>query len=295
MQVLLMHGPNGERSSVRSRRSGTTADTGYGGVEGECVVEGHGRGLGEDLDVRVGARLVEQRLRRPQLVEHGRIANPREPQGCRILLGPEVEQNLQRLKLVLHQHRDLADGQALRGERVHVRGVEIDVREQRARHDVGVAESDRIAVRPFGQPPHVDGANPRRGHAGLLPDDVGVHARTAHVLADFVDDESVEIFEGKPRQKRIGPFEQPTFRLDERVVAPDRHSLDRGRLLERVLHERDGADQPRTGRIDDDAGPFEHEPAHAQAPTLVVNLRCARLFPHADHEHLADAALEPVR
>ena len=146
----------------------------------------------------------------------------------------------------------------------------------------------------LGQPAHVDGADPRARHAVFLPDDVGVHARTAHVLPHLIDDEAVEILERKPGQQRVGAFEQFAFRVDQRVEASDRHALDDGGLLECVLHERDGADQPRAAGFHDHAGRFEHEPAHAQTQRLVVDLRRAGLLAHADHEHLADAALHPL-
>ena len=73
----------------------------------EPVRRRNGSGAGTDSTSMFEAAraLFEQCLRGPHLVEHGRVADPREPQRRWIFFGSEVEHDLQRLQLVLHQHR----------------------------------------------------------------------------------------------------------------------------------------------------------------------------------------------
>src|SRR5690606_1276060 len=87
------------------------------------------------------------------------------------------------------------------GHAVDVGDLPIHLLDDPSQAELGHSDSGRIAVRGFGEPADEDSQNAGRLVAGgrvvvvFTADDVGVHAGTADVLSDLVDDQQVGFVE----------------------------------------------------------------------------------------------------
>ena len=132
-----------------------------------------------------------------------------------------------------------------------------------------------------------DDRSPRGKRCRVPPRDVRIHAVPADVLADFLDDQHVNVLDGQPRHEAARSLQQRRLAVEERL---GRHDGDLHRDIVGVLHRRHAEEQRRLRAHD---LPSFKETRREVAESRGVHRVRAPLLAHADHRHFDQAALDP--
>src|SRR3954471_4840340 len=158
------------------------------------------------------------------------------------------------------------------------------------RGDIRAADPARIAVRFWCQPEHGDlfheGLHIPFNEAAIASGDVGVHAGTGNILADFLHHQHVDFVELQARHELLGFRQQ--YRLARKNLF-GRNDLDYCSLVRGVLHHRDPEQHVLFGQ-DKFCRLRQQFAEHVHA--ICMQRGRADDLPHADGEHLDDSGLD---